>query len=162
MPTPIRSPELVRGLHQFLCEQGMEIFLEIALISNQPPELAGFPSLFDLIKCCVVQETVDVPMWITQPANRSGIAMEELGIQHLARSTVVVQATLPDLALHLGFHCLHRFIYSRSGDILNDLIGCDRQIDAEPLWNSEHEPIADLPVADGFPVFLPAGIHTSR
>jgi len=30
----------------------MKIFLEIAFISNQPPELAGFPSLFDRIKCC--------------------------------------------------------------------------------------------------------------
>ena len=42
----------------------MKIFLEVAFISNQPPELAGFPSLFDRIKCCVVKETVDVPVWI--------------------------------------------------------------------------------------------------
>ena len=56
----------------------MKILLEVAFISNEPSELAGFPSLFDWIKCCVVKETVDVPMRIAEPANRSGIAMEEL------------------------------------------------------------------------------------
>ena len=56
----------------------MKIFLEIAFISNQPPELAGFPSLFDRIKCRVVNETVDVPVWITQAVDRSGIPMEKL------------------------------------------------------------------------------------
>ena len=56
----------------------METFLEIAFISDQPSELAGFPSLLDRIKCCVVKEAVDMPMWIAQPVNRSGIAMEEL------------------------------------------------------------------------------------
>jgi len=39
------------------------------------------------------------------PFTQVGIAMEEHRIQHLARSTAVfVQARLPDLALHLGFH----------------------------------------------------------
>ena len=56
----------------------MKIFLEIAFISNQPPELAGFPSLFDRIKCCVVKKTVDVPVWIAKPVNRSRITMEKL------------------------------------------------------------------------------------
>ena len=56
----------------------MKIFLEIAFISNQPPELASFPSLFDRIKCCVVKEAVDVPVWIAQSVDWSGIAMEEL------------------------------------------------------------------------------------
>src|SRR6202030_3516322 len=55
MPTPIRSPELVPGVHQFLCEHRMKIFLEIAFVGNHPPELAGFPSLFDRIKCRVVK-----------------------------------------------------------------------------------------------------------
>src|ERR1700745_2241572 len=104
MPTPICSPELVPRLHQSLCEQRMKIFLEIAFISNQPPELAGFPSLFDWNKCCVVKEAVDVPVWIAQPVNRSGFPMEELGIQHLTRSAIVMHATLPGLALHFGFH----------------------------------------------------------
>jgi hypothetical protein len=58
--TPVGSPELVPGLHQLLCEQGMKVFLEVAFISNQPPELAGFPPLLDWIKRCVVNETVDV------------------------------------------------------------------------------------------------------
>src|SRR5260370_41705150 len=128
MPTPIRSPELVPGLHQSLCEQRMKIFLEIAFVSNQPPELAGFPSLFDRIKCGVVKETVDVPVWIAQAVNRSGIPMEELRIQQLARPAILVQASLPDLALHLGFRCAHRFVHSRSCEILNHLIACDRQI----------------------------------
>src|ERR1700736_2498485 len=139
MPTPIRSPKLVPTLHQSLCEQRMETFLEIAFIGNQSPELAGFPSLFDRIKCCVVKEAVDVPVWIAQPVNRSRIPMEEFGIQQLARSTILVQASTADLALHLGFHCAHRFVHSRSRDVLNHLIACDRKIDAERLWNSEHE-----------------------
>jgi hypothetical protein len=42
----------------------MKIFLEIAFIGNQPPELAGLPSLLYWIKCCVVKEAVDMPMWI--------------------------------------------------------------------------------------------------
>ena len=54
----------------------MKILLEIAFISNQSPELAGFPSVLDRIKCRVVKETVDVPM-DRQPVNRPGIAMEE-------------------------------------------------------------------------------------
>jgi hypothetical protein len=144
MPTPIRSPELVPGLQQSLCKQRVKIFLEIAFISNQPPELAGFPSLFDWIKCCIVKEALDVPMWVTQPVDRSRIPMEELRIQQLARSTILVQASLPDLALHLGFHGAHRFIHSRSCDILNHLIACDRQIYADRFWESEHEPIANL------------------
>jgi hypothetical protein len=78
MPTPVRSPELVPALHQSLREQRMKILLEIAFISNQPPESVGFPSLSDRIKCCVVKETVDVPVWIAQPVNGSGIPMEEL------------------------------------------------------------------------------------
>jgi hypothetical protein len=49
-----------------------------SLISNQPSELAGFPSLFDSIKCCVVKETVDVPVRVAEPGNRTGVAMEEL------------------------------------------------------------------------------------
>jgi hypothetical protein len=75
--------------------------------------------------------------------------MEELRIQQLARSTILVQASLPDLALHLGFHCAHRFIHSRSCDILNHLIACDRKIYAERLGNSEHEPMANLGMASG-------------
>ena len=43
----------------------MKIFLEVAFISNQPPELAGFPSLLNKIKRSIVNETVDVPVWIT-------------------------------------------------------------------------------------------------
>jgi hypothetical protein len=42
-----------------MCEQRVKRFLEVAFISNQAPELAGFPSLFDRIKCGVVKETVD-------------------------------------------------------------------------------------------------------
>ncbi len=34
----------------------MKVFLEITFIGDQLPELAGFPSLFDRIKCCVVNE----------------------------------------------------------------------------------------------------------
>src|ERR1700738_4028998 len=128
MPTPIRSPELVPGLHQSLCEQRMKIFLEIAFISYEPSELAGFPSLFDRIKCCVVKETVDMPVWIAQAVNRSGIPMKELRIQQLARSTILVLPSLPDLALHLRFHRAHRFIHRRPCDILNHLIARDRQI----------------------------------
>jgi len=71
-------------------------------------------------------------------------------------------ASLPDLALHLGFHCAHRFIHCRSCDILNHLVAGNRQIDAERLWNSEYKPIANLPVADRFAVFLPACIQTCR
>src|ERR1700722_10628380 len=37
MPTPIRSPELVPGLHQSLGQQRMKIFLKIALIGNYWP-----------------------------------------------------------------------------------------------------------------------------
>jgi hypothetical protein len=33
--------------------------------------------------------------------------MEELGIQHLARSAILVQTSPADLELHLGFHCMH-------------------------------------------------------
>jgi hypothetical protein len=109
----------------------VKIFLIIALISNQAPELAGFPSLFDRIKCCVVKETVDMPVWIAQAVNRSGIPMKELGIQQLARPTILEQPSFPDLALHLGFHRAHRFIHCRPCDILNHLIARDRQIDAE-------------------------------
>jgi hypothetical protein len=73
--------------------------------------------------------------------------MEELGIQHLTRSAIVMHATLPGLALHFGFHCAHRFIHSRSCNILNHLIPRDRQIDAERLGYSKYEAIANLPVA---------------
>src|SRR5271165_1760781 len=78
--------------------------------------------------------------------------MEEFRIQQLARSTILVQASTADLALHLGFHCAHRFVQSRSCDILNHLIARDRKIDAERLRNSEHESITNLPVADLFAV----------
>src|ERR1700688_580752 len=108
MPTPIRSAEPVPGLHQSLCKQRVKIFLKIPFISNQTPELAGFPSLFDRIKRGIVKETVDVPMRIAQPVNRSRIPMEEFRIQQLARSTILVLPSLPDLALHLGFHRAHR------------------------------------------------------
>src|ERR1700674_4697550 len=143
MPTPIRSAEPVPGLHQSLCKQRVKIFLKIPFISNQAPELAGFPSLFDRIKCCVVKETVDMPVWIAQAVNRSGVPMKELRIQHLARSTILVEPSLPHLALHLGFHRAHRFIHCRPCDILNHLIACDGKIDAERLWNSEYESIAN-------------------
>jgi hypothetical protein len=129
----------------------MKIFLEV-----------GFTSLFDWIKCCVVKETVDVPVWIAQPVIGSGIPMEELRIHHLARSTIVVHASLSHLALHLGLHCAHRFIHSRPRDSLNYLVTCNCQVCAERLWNSEHEPIANLPVADRFAVLLPARIPTCR
>src|ERR1700732_5523142 len=101
-------------------------------------------------------------MRIAQPVNRSRIPMEEFRIQQLARSTIFVQASTADLALHLGFHCTHRFVHSRSCDVLNHLIACDRKIDAERLWNSEHESIANLPVADLFAVLLPAGVRACR
>ena len=42
----------------------MKILLEIAFIGDQAPELACFPLLLDRIKCCVVNETVDVPVWM--------------------------------------------------------------------------------------------------
>src|SRR6202790_3155899 len=131
MPTPIRSSEPVPGLRQSLGEQRMKIFLIVTFISNHSSELAGFPSLFDRIKCCVVKETVDMPVWIAQAVDRSGIPMKELRIQQLARSTIVVLPSLPDLALHLGFHRAHRFIHCRPCDILNHLIARDRQIYAE-------------------------------
>jgi len=43
MPTPIRSAELVPGLHEPLCEQRMKIFLEIAFSHQirQPGRCAG-------------------------------------------------------------------------------------------------------------------------
>jgi hypothetical protein len=95
-----------------------ENILENNLYQQSSPELAGFPSIFDRIKCCVVNEAVDMPVWIVQPVNRSRIPLEELTIQHLARSTVLVQAPFPDLALHLGFHCAHGFIHSQPCDAL--------------------------------------------
>ena len=140
----------------------MKIFLKIALVGNQAPELAGFPPFFDRIKRGIVKETVDVPMRIAQPVNRSRIPMEEFRIQQLARSTILVQASTADLALHLGFHCAHRFVHSGSCDILNHLIACDRKIDAERLRNSEHESIANLPVADLFAVLLSACVRACR
>jgi hypothetical protein len=42
--------------------------------------LAGLPSLFDRVKRGVVQETVNMPVWIAQPVNRSGIPMKELPV----------------------------------------------------------------------------------
>src|SRR5271165_1198345 len=126
MPAPVCSPELVPRPQQSSCDQRVKIFLEIAFISNQPPELTGFPSLLDRIERCVVKETVDVPVWITKPVNRPGIPMEEFCIRQLARSTILMQSSLADLALHLGFHTAHRFIHSRSRNILNHLIACDR------------------------------------
>src|ERR1700734_2337915 len=108
MPAPIRSPELVPGLHQPLGKQRVKVLLEIAFISNDSPELAGFPSLFDRIKCCVVKETVDMPVWIAQAVYRPGVAMEKLRIHQFSRFTILVSPSLPDLALHLGFHCAHR------------------------------------------------------
>ena len=78
MPASVRSPKLVPRLHQSSGEQRVKVFLEVAFISNEPPELARLPSLLDRIKRCVVNETVHVPVWIAQPANRSGIPMEEL------------------------------------------------------------------------------------
>src|ERR1700730_661533 len=101
-------------------------------------------------------------MRIAQPANRSRIPMEEFRIQQLARSTILVQASTADLAPHLGFHCAHRFVHSRSCDILNHLVACDRKIDAERLWNSEDKSIANLPVADLFAVLLPACVCAWR
>jgi hypothetical protein len=64
VPAPVGSPELLPTLHQFLREQSMKVFLEVAFISNQPPELAGLPSLLDRIKRCIVNKTMDVPVWI--------------------------------------------------------------------------------------------------
>lgn len=55
-----------------------------------------------------------------------------------------------------------RFVSGRPCDIFDHLIPCDRQIDAQRLRNPEHEPIANLPVAHRFAVFLPAHIHTCR
>jgi hypothetical protein len=88
--------------------------------------------------------------------------MEELRVQHLARSAILVQASFPDFALHFGFHCVHRIIHSRPCDILHNLIARDCQVNAERLRNSKHESIANLPVAYGFAVFLTAHIHTRR
>src|SRR5271166_2908295 len=45
-------------------------------------------------RCGVVKEAVDVPVWIAQPVDRSGIPMEELGIQQLAGSAIPVHASL--------------------------------------------------------------------
>jgi len=56
----------------------VKIFLEIAFVGDQPPELARFPSVLHRIKCRVVKKTVNMPVWIAQPTDRSGIAMEEL------------------------------------------------------------------------------------
>jgi hypothetical protein len=139
-----------------------ENILENSLYSNDSSELAGFPSPFDRIKCFVVKKTVDMPMRIAQSVNRSGIPMKKLGIQQLARPAILVSPSLPDLALHLGFHCSHRFIHCQPCGILNHLIARDRQIDAERFRHSEHQPIANLPVADRLPVFLSARIHTGR
>src|ERR1700730_2199401 len=140
----------------------MKIFLEIAFITGQPTELAGFPTLFNRIERGVVKETVDVPMRIAQPVNWSGIPVKEFRIQELARSTIFGQSCLSDFALHLGFHRAHRFIHCRPCDMLYYLTARDRQINAERLRNSEHESIANLPVADRLPVFLPAHILTGR
>jgi hypothetical protein len=73
-----------------------------------------------------------------------------------------VQASFPDLALRLAFHCVHRFIDSRPCDILHNLIACDCQVYAERLGNSEHEAITNLPVAYGFAVFLADRIRARR
>jgi hypothetical protein len=70
-----------------------------------------------------------------------------------------VQASFSDLALHLDFHFVHRFIHSRPCDILDNPITCDCQVYAKRLGNSEHQPIANLPVADRFTVFLAACVH---
>jgi len=78
MPTPIGSPKFVPGLHQFLCKYRVKIFLEIAFVGDQHPELARFPSVLHRIKCRVVKKTVNMPVWIAQPTDRSGIAMDEL------------------------------------------------------------------------------------
>jgi hypothetical protein len=48
--------------------------------------------------------------------------MKELRIHQLPRSTILVEPSLPDLALHPGFHRAHRFIHCRPCDILNHLI----------------------------------------
>ena len=48
----------------------MKIFLEIAFITDQSTELAGFPPLLNRIERGVVKETVDVPMRIAQPAEK--------------------------------------------------------------------------------------------
>src|SRR5271166_505153 len=47
-------------------------------------------------------------------------------------------------------------------DLLNHQIGCDCQVYAERLWNAEHQPITNLPVAYRFAVFLTARIHPRR
>src|SRR6516162_6901042 len=78
----------------------MKIFLEIAFICDQSPELACFPSLLDKIKCRVVNETVHVPVWIAHPVNRSRIAMEKLRVEHLTRSAILLQTPLRTL------HCI--------------------------------------------------------
>jgi hypothetical protein len=145
-----------------LGKQRVKVLLEIAFISDDSPELAGFPSLFDRIKCRVVKETVDMPVWIAQAVYRPGIPVKEFRIQQLARSTILLKPSLPDLAPHLGFDRAHCFIHCRPCDILNHLVACDRQIDAERLWNSEHKSIANLPVADLFAVRLPAFVCACR
>src|SRR5262249_36983570 len=60
------SPELVPGLHQSLRKPECENIPgnSLAFIGDQAPELACFPLLLDRIKCCVVNETVDVPVWM--------------------------------------------------------------------------------------------------
>jgi hypothetical protein len=102
-----------------------------------------------------------MPMWIAQAVNRSGIPMEEFSIQQLARSTILV----PRTALPSGPCTASRiparpsFIHRRPCNILNHLIARDRQTDAERLRHTEHEPIANLPVADRLAVLLPIRIQ---
>src|SRR5215472_8615490 len=88
--------------------------------------------------------------------------MEELRIQHLARSAILVETPFSDLALHFDFHRAHSFIHRRPCDILSYLIPRDGQVYAERLRNSEHEPMADLPVTDRFAVFQAARVHPRR
>ena len=67
--------------------------------------------------------------------------MEELGIQHLARSAILVQPSFPDLALHLGFHCAHGFIPSGPYAGLFHQVIAHRQFAVEVALNAFRSPI---------------------
>jgi hypothetical protein len=113
--------------------------VEVAFIGNQPSELARFPSLFDSIKRCVVKKTVDVPVRIAEPANRSGIAMEEL---EYSSSPVLRSSCRPPLrTLHCISYSIARMVSSTADLAIfsTTLISRDGQEDAQRLPHSEQE-----------------------
>jgi hypothetical protein len=102
-----------------------------------------------------------MPMRIAQPVNRSRIPRKNF---EYSSSSVLRSLGRPPLRT---LHCISDSIapiVSSTADlaILNHPIACDRKIDVERLRNSEHESIANLPVADLFAVLLPACVWACR